>query len=311
MPRFDPKKIIDFSIDYYGLLDMDKDAQLSSQDFLRQLETNFRSKAKACHPDRGGDPEYFKNLLRAKQILEDKLLKQIYDSGGFPDEVQSTTVFDIDWDQLGTYRKGTTPDILGYSYFIMLADEKEELGLTPSFIPKTNYDNYEWTFSLNAKPEAKLSISIIYSETDVLRLASGLKNTDTQLSFKIYVCVPTKQLTLKRDTATKIKYNDQVVLSLGKVSTAEFNDFILLETTSLEEADSFFENLDNIKTEINNYLQGKKSLYRPSEQQMWLDEKEITKIDTQLYNDILTLKGVFTVHDPSAADFLKNLPKQG
>ena len=42
---------------------------------------------------------------------------------------ENIEAFAIDWDKLGTYRKGTTADILGYSFFLMLAEEKETLNL--------------------------------------------------------------------------------------------------------------------------------------------------------------------------------------
>ena len=69
--EFNPKKIIDFSIDYYNILGLtinDLPNGSSRQDRINTseiIEKAFRKKARTCHPDFGGSNEAFLNLVRA------------------------------------------------------------------------------------------------------------------------------------------------------------------------------------------------------------------------------------------------------
>jgi len=80
--EFDPKKIIDFEKDYYNLLDLDKDTFPSNKTrddkvkVSKILESAFRKKARTCHPDFGGSKEDFLDIVRARRILEDPILKK-------------------------------------------------------------------------------------------------------------------------------------------------------------------------------------------------------------------------------------------
>ena len=90
--EFDPKKIIDFNKNYYEILDINKldlpsgksrDERVKTSQIL---ESAFRKRAGKCHPDFGGSNEAFLDIVRARRILEDPILKKIYDQGFFDSE---------------------------------------------------------------------------------------------------------------------------------------------------------------------------------------------------------------------------------
>jgi hypothetical protein len=86
---FDPKKIIDFSKDYYAILGLVREnLPLSSirkdkVELANIIERAFRKEARVAHPDFGGSKEAFLDLVRARRIIEDPLLRKIYDQGEF------------------------------------------------------------------------------------------------------------------------------------------------------------------------------------------------------------------------------------
>ena len=69
-------------MDYYELLGVPKNA--SDQD----LKSAFKKKAMQYHPDKGGDPEKFKQINEAYQILSDAEKRQMYDQYGTADPQQ-------------------------------------------------------------------------------------------------------------------------------------------------------------------------------------------------------------------------------
>jgi DnaJ-class molecular chaperone len=120
--EFDPKNIIDFNKDYYSILGISKEnlpdnkTRQNKIEISQLIEKSFRKQARKAHPDFGGSKELFLDLVRARRILEDPLLRRIYDQGHF-DEFEMTTIssdFSIDWNKVGTFRKGTPEDTIGY-----------------------------------------------------------------------------------------------------------------------------------------------------------------------------------------------------
>ena len=70
-----PKKDVDTQ-KYYDLIGVEKTA---SQDEIKKA---FRKKALKEHPDKGGDPEKFKDLSVAYEVLSDPEKRKLYDKYG-------------------------------------------------------------------------------------------------------------------------------------------------------------------------------------------------------------------------------------
>ena len=75
MRRPGPKKEVDNN-KYYDLLGVDKKAQPN------QIKKAYHKKALKEHPDKGGDPEKFKEITNAYEVLMDKDKREIYDQSG-------------------------------------------------------------------------------------------------------------------------------------------------------------------------------------------------------------------------------------
>jgi len=67
-----PKKPVD-NKKFYEMLDVDKNATFD------QIKKSYRKKALKEHPDKGGDPEKFKELTYAYEVLSDKDKRELYD----------------------------------------------------------------------------------------------------------------------------------------------------------------------------------------------------------------------------------------
>ena len=178
--EFDPKKIIDFSKNYYEILGISQEELPKGKTrddkvhLSKILETAFRKKARVCHPDFGGSNEAFLDIVRARRILEDHMLKKIYDQGYFEefnvDGVSSGLGLNVDWTKIGTYRKGTPEDSIGFGLFLKINENKNNLGIIPAFFPTSNEHNYEWDWQIKDS-NAKLVLALVHDEEDVLRLA--------------------------------------------------------------------------------------------------------------------------------------------
>ena len=75
MRRGGPRKEVDNS-KFYELLGVDKKAQPN------QIKKAYHKKALKEHPDKGGDPEKFKEITNAYEVLMDKEKREIYDEHG-------------------------------------------------------------------------------------------------------------------------------------------------------------------------------------------------------------------------------------
>lgn len=316
---FDPKKIIDFSKDYYAILGLVKDnlplfsTRKDKIDLANIIERAFRKEARVAHPDFGGSKEAFLDLVRARRIIEDPLLRKIYDQGEFIEtaSIEGADDFAVDWSKIGTYRKGTPEDTVGYSLFLGLCNRKKELDLTPAFIPELHEHNYEWDFviqnhSLNIK-NLKLVISIVNDESEVLRLTDGDKISES-LPFKIYICCPKVGVKYVRDF-NKIIAPTGRVMANGSIKKVAYNDHIFLETTLLEEAkkyldsDKFKEDLFDFKINGSN----QDNVSNKTEENAWMNQEQMKNHDSEMLKNILKMKSFAVEADENAADFLEKL----
>jgi hypothetical protein len=319
---FDPKKIIDFSKDYYAILGLVKEnLPLSSirkdkVELANIIERAFRKQARFAHPDFGGSKEAFLDLVRARRIIEDPLLRNIYNQGEFIEAaiVEGVDGFAVDWSKLGTYRKGTPEDTVGYSLFLEICNRKKELELVPAFIPELHEHNYEWDFviqnhSLNIK-NLKLVISIVNDEAEVLRLTDGDKISES-LPFKIYVCCPKVGVKYIREQNQIVAPTGRIMAN-GAIKKVAYNDHIFLETTLLEEAknyldsDKFKEDLFDFKTNGSNQDNVTKKL----DENSWMNQEEMKNHDAQLLQKILKMKTFTLEEDEHGADFLEKLSEK-
>ena len=307
--NYDPKKIIDFNKDYYSILGVDKndlpkktdrDSKVKSS---KIIEEAFRKKARVCHPDFGGSKEAFLDLVRARRILEDIVLKKIYDQGYF-EEFTINSIdnnFDIDWNKIGTYRKGTLEDTIGFKLFLDISKEKEKLNLIPAFFPEDEQNNYEWDWIIK-DTNNKMVLSIVSDEEEVLRLSDGSK-IEKSLPFKIYICIPKANLNLVRNTETIKDPNGKILIN-AKINSVQYNDIDLLETTDMNDALNYINsNLEKDLTEIKN---GNYEIKRNSNTK-WLDTESLNKFDKNQLSNIINFKYFNVENNQNAGDFLDDI----
>jgi hypothetical protein len=309
--EFDPKKIIDFEKDYYdilGLQKLDFPTGKSRADVIKTseiLEKAFRIKARKCHPDFGGSNEAFLDIVRARRILEDPLLRKIYDQGFFEEFtiVNEDDSFKVDWAKIGTYRKGTPEDTIGFSLFLKLCENKSELGLVPAFFPTTNEHNYEWDFVVDGQEKTKLVISIVNDENEVLRLTSN-EDVEKALPFKIYICIPKANLVFLREENSVLTPEGKTLIN-GNITKAAYNDLDLLETTNLETANSYIKK--RLKTDLISFMNGELKPIVKANQAKMMDSEEMKKYDKDKLSEILNLRKFVYNNDEKASTFLENI----
>jgi hypothetical protein len=316
---FDPKKIIDFSKDYYAILGLVKEnlplssARKDKVELANIIERAFRKQARVAHPDFGGSKEAFLDLVRARRIVEDPLLRKIYDQGEFIEtaNVEGADDFAVDWSKIGTYRKGTPEDTVGYSLFLGLCNRKKELDLIPAFIPELHEHNYEWDFviqnhSLNIK-NLKLVISIVNDESEVLRLTDGDKISES-LPFKIYICCPKVGVKYIREQNQILAPTGRVMAN-GAIKKVAYNDHIFLETTLLEEAKTYLDS-DKFKEDLFDFKingSNQDNISKKIDENAWMNQEEMKNHDSEMLKKILKMKSFAVEADDKAADFLEKL----
>ena len=312
--EFDPKKIIDFKKDYYeilGLQKLDFPTGKSRADVIKTseiLEKAFRVKARKCHPDFGGSNEAFLDIVRARRILEDPLLRKIYNQGFFEEYalVNEDNSFKVDWAKIGTYRKGTPEDTIGFSLFLNICNEKKDLKIVPAFFPTTNEHNYEWDFVVEGQEKTKLVISIVNDENEVLRLTSNV-DVEKALPFKIYICIPKANLFFVREENSILTPEGKTLIN-GNITKAAYNDLDMLETTNLETANNYITH--KLKTDLIKFHNGELKPAIKSNQAKMMDSEEMKKYDKDKLSEILNIRKFIFQNDEKSAEFLENIDNE-
>lgn len=328
--KFDPDKIIDYSKDYYKILEITPESLLDAhttaerQQNARVLELAYRNVAKKAHPDFGGSAEAFKLIVQAHTVLSDPILKKIWESKGeFKPSMAGDGSIKVDWSNFGIYRKGTTADTVGYALFLKICQEKDKFGIIPAFHPIDEFDNYEWDWVIsNVSSEDgrqyKLSLSLVHDENDVLRLTSGADIADS-LPFKIYMCIPRASLYFLRSEEERFIYEDgsEDVLS-GKLQGATYSDYNLIETTSFDKAIEYIES-GQLLSDLGKLRDGsliKEQSARDVEagQNAWLQKDKMNAIDGEVLRALMRLKSHEMIKDlkynEDADQLLEKLPSK-
>lgn len=308
--NFDPKKIIDFNKDYYFILgitetDLPKATDRQNKLQIAQIiEKSYRKMARKCHPDFGGSNEQFLDLIRARRILEDPYLRKIYDQKYFEDftlKHDDKNEFNVDWNKIGTYRKGTPEDTLGFSFFLRISEKKDIYNITPAFFPELNEHNYEWDWVIN-ESKNKLVLSIVNDENEVLRLTSS-QFIDESLPYKIYICIPNNNLNFVRNNKSIVSPDGKTLIN-GSINSISYKDINLLETTSLQEAEDYIQN--KLQNDLKSFINGELAKINNSEHK-WLDTQEIKKYDKTQLQNILNMKSFEFLDNQNASNFLDDL----
>jgi DnaJ-class molecular chaperone len=105
----------------YEDLAVDKDAPPET------IKKAFRKKAKETHPDKGGDPEQFKAVVRAYSILSDEEKRKRYNNGENPDildqpDIQQQQVLNMIFTLLNSVVEDPNFDFIHYNLFDILRE---------------------------------------------------------------------------------------------------------------------------------------------------------------------------------------------
>lgn len=327
--HFNPEKVIDFNIDYFAILGLEKGSLPSGknrkerEEITQILNAAYRKEAFKTHPDfarsedhRESLNEKFKLVVRAHTILANPLYREYYESGG---EVRPVTVEDgndmqVDWSKVGTFREGMLEDTIGSTLFLDICN-KENLELIPAFKPSEEAHNFEWDWvvkDVQVRPgeATKLALSCVNDESDVLRLSSVEKIKDS-LPFKIYICVPRAALHFLREETKEYSMGGASYKLNGSLKAAIYSDINLLETTSLEEAKNYINN--NLENDLSSLrdgtlLQKQKEYDIQQNQSQWLSTDQVKDLDTQRLKAILLSKTFHTKRDETAGEFITSIP---
>lgn len=319
--KFNPDEIIDFNIDYYAILGIEKNdlpspIKENTSKIAQVLSTAYVRSAQLTHPDKPkGSEEAFKLVVRAHTILGDPILRKYYDSEGKerPRTVDDeNTEYNIDWDVLGNYRAGTSADTVGMGLFMDICNKAEEFELIPAFYPQDEYHCYEWDWVIK-DTDSKLSLSIVPDEEDVLRLTSG-EDVNNALPFKIYLCIPRNFIFYHRDDEDKIvRSQKQIDVLKGQIKAVTYSDYNLIESTNLNKVIEYMNN--KLKNSLKSFRDGtmieeqtQKDL--EADQSQWMNPNAIKENDILILRSILRAKSPITKYDPHASDFLERIKRR-
>lgn len=235
---------IDFSLDYYELLGVDK-TKLQPGKNLEQRKYNrrvlhkaFQKQAWSVHPDRfpadqrEKQSEIFKNTVRAYEILSDPQLRRIYESGDPKDN--ETRELGIDPNSLGKFRQESIENEIGTILFSLLMEHIDTPHKMKFFPYDEEYHNFIWEVGLD-NSAIDLALSIVKDEDEILRLTS-LEGAKESLPFKIYIFFPSAITHYEREPDTIVETANFRQVYRGKILDVKTVDAELYAGTNLDDA---------------------------------------------------------------------------
>lgn len=274
--------------DFYEFLNIDKNTfplpnSSENRMIIKEiLDQKFKEFGPQYHPDRGGDVEKFKTLIRAISVLGDDKLRYKYD--GVDESEQLKSFFVIDWDKYFTFDPNSLAAEVGKELSSAI---KIALSTDLFFSPSQEEDGYLWIFNQCYNGE-KLTLSLVYDENDILSLSGKLENFNNALPFKIHIFYP--------DYKIKIIKNNNL-------TTCTYHDITLLSTTDLLVAKNY------ISQKLNKVVNGdilKETSYFTNTTDL-LDCQSMNKKDFSVLSDIFKTKTFKPVSNTHGDDFLNNL----
>lgn len=334
--HFNPEKVVDFNIDYYKILGLQKGclpqgkSRSEREQITQILNVAYKKAAFGSHPDFANNDEdrqllneKFKLVVRAHTILSNPLYREYYESGGAsrPATVEQGNALQVDWSKVGTYREGMLEDTIGNTIFLNITKKAEKLNLVPAFKPFSEAHNFEWDWvipdvEIRAGEPTKLALSCVNDESDVLKLTSGDK-VESSLPFKIYICIPRAALYFLRDEKQEYKLGDSenapIFTLQGGLKAALYSDINLFETTYLPEALEYISDGGKLEKDLEDLrsgilLQKQKDFDKENNQSQWLSTDQIKKLDADKLRSILISKTFFTEKNEKASEVIDQLP---
>jgi hypothetical protein len=256
-----------------------KNDNVNKQELCKLVEANFRKLARKYHPDYGGKDEDFKFLMKSKQKLIEDNSKETNVSLGINDN-------NFNW-----FDKNSLASKLGNQLFDLISDWKTDLNLKPLYKPTTSEDVYEWIFKI-LDTNLELCLNVINLSEELAELSHNLYSDDS-LSVLVCLFVPSKTL-----ATTNVAYDNSIMLT--------FNDKILIESSRASDISKYFENKENIKSDIQSILNDT----FVSKNNNVLKTKKVNEAidkDRKVLEYLQNLKLFSTKFDENAADFLDKL----
>ena len=259
---------IDFSKDYYVILEIQKDDLIEGEDINTRRQNSkflheiYRTKAFKYHPDMAKDADekkkyvnLFKDIVKAYTILSDPYMKKVYEKFHGNEEllpINDQDSFDIDWEQIGKFKKDSIENEIGSAIFMKINEIlviPHNTGHMPS---DEKYHNYVWDIEIK-NFKKKLSISLIPDEDQVLSLTTKDKAISS-LPFKIYIYFPQVQFVIDReDDEVIIDKKGKEIIYPGRIIGMKYFDHELYAGTNYDEVFDFIHS-GKLEEEIYAYM---------------------------------------------------------
>jgi len=295
------------NLSYYQFLNLDphtlpKPTSRDSRIILKQiLDQRFRDLAPKCHPDRGGNPEEFKFLLRAVTILGDESLRRAYD--GESESGFDPYAFNVDWEKYFNYNPDSLAADFGHQAAMKIAQKADCKIL---FYPQKKEDGYIWNFEKFFENKS-LTLSLVYNEDEILALTDG-NETISALPFKVHIYYPLENLMVNYNhhDAIKIPGSDRYLIT-PIPKTISYGDITLLSTTNENNFINYVSN--QLVSDIADIDSGKLENIGGENVEIknTKDQEKFRREDREMLEEIFKIKTPKLAENLSAADFIKNI----